>query len=218
MNQILGNSPKIDFSYQKKIVMKFKIIFWFFCFISIIFIILFLFSKYHSYKKEKLSKSLVKQFNISTLYNNSNFYESSKLNFFGSSNNSPFVIGIIKIDKIELTYPILSESTDELLKISPCRFYGPMPNEIGNLCIAGHNNANDKLFGKLDLLNLNDEIIIYDLNGNNISYYIFNKKEVSSNDTSCINQNSNGMRQISLITCNNLKGSRLLLQAKEGSF
>ena len=31
--------------------------------------------------------------------------------------------------KQNITYPILSTTSEELLKISPCRFYGPMPNE-----------------------------------------------------------------------------------------
>ena len=53
----------------------------------------------------------------------------------GSKGNSSdsFVIGIIKIDKIKLDYPILSDVSDELLKIAPCRFAGPLPNKIGNL-------------------------------------------------------------------------------------
>lgn len=134
-----------------------------------------------------------------------------------SDTTSPFVIGLIEIDKINLLYPILSTTSDESLNIAPCRFYGPMPNEVGNLCIAGHNNANDKLFGKLDLLNKNDIIKIYDLNGNVIDYCIYDIRKIQANDTSCINQDTNGVKEISLITCNNLKGSRLLIKAKEGS-
>ena len=56
---------------------------------------------------------------------------------------------MIEIPKIGIYYPIISEATDELLKISPCRIAGPMPNEDGNLCIAGHNYDNYKFFSKL---------------------------------------------------------------------
>ena len=127
------------------------------------------------------------------------------------------MIGILQIEKIDLLYPILSTTSDELLNISPCRFCGPMPNQIGNLCIAGHNNANNKLFGKLDLLNYNDIIKIYDLNGVSLNYYIYDIKQIPSNDTSCMSQDTNNTREISLITCNNMKNSRLLIKAKEGS-
>ena len=72
------------------------------------------------------------------------------------------VIGIIKIDSIKISYPILSKINDDLLKISPCRFYGPMPNQIGNLCIAAHNYNDNRFFSKLDKLQNNDIIYIYD--------------------------------------------------------
>ena len=43
-------------------------------------------------------------------------------------------------------------SSDDLLDVSVCRFAGPMPNEIGNLCIAGHNYVNNNFFGTPTLL------------------------------------------------------------------
>lgn len=215
MNQILGENPKIEFTHQKNNIKKFKIIFWFFIFLSISSIILFIFLKYNAYKKEKISKNLINNFGITTLYSTSNNYTTNYTNL--NQQKNPFVIGLIQIDKINLLYPILSETSEDSLNISPCRFYGPMPNEIGNLCIAGHNNANDKLFGKLDLLNINDTIRIYDLKGSYIDYYIYNRTQIKANDTSCMNQNTNGQREITLITCNNLKSSRLLIKAKEGS-
>lgn len=215
MNQILGENPKTEFTHQKNNLKKFKIIFWFFIFLSISSIILFIFLKYNAYKKEKISKNLINNFGITTLYSTSNNYTTNYTNL--NKQKNPFVIGLIQIDKIDLLYPILSETSEDSLNISPCRFYGPMPNEIGNLCIAGHNNANDKLFGKLDLLNINDTIRIYDLKGSYIDYYIYNRTQIKANDTSCMNQDTNGQREITLITCNNLKSSRLLIKAKEGS-
>lgn len=218
MNQILGNEAKMDFSYENSNRKKFKIIFWFFIFLSIFSIILLFFLKYNVAKKEKLSKNLISNFNISTLYADSNNYSANRINSdLYKNDENPFVIGILQIEKIDLLYPILSTTSDELLNISPCRFYGPMPNQIGNLCIAGHNNANNKLFGKLDLLNYNDIIKIYDLNGTSLNYYIYDIKQIPSNDTSCMSQDTNNTRQISLITCNNMKNSRLLIKAKEGS-
>ena len=112
-------------------------------------------------------------------------------------------------------YPILSTSSEKLLEISPCRFYGPMPNEIGNLCIAGHNYANQKHFGKLSSLEKGDLIEIYDSNGSKTNYIIYNKFEVHANDISCTNQNTNNKREVTLVTCNTIKGNRLVVKAKE---
>lgn len=217
MNQILGNTPKIDFSYNNSIRKKFKIILLIFIFISISSIILLIFLKYNSFKKEKISKDLINNFGITTLYSNSNAYSSKLTSIRSFEDENPLVIGLIKIDKIDLFYPILSTTSEELLEISPCRFYGPMPNEVGNLCIAGHNNANDKLFGKLDLLNIDDSIKLYDLNGSLTRYIIYDKRQIKADDLSCTEQNTNGARELTLITCNNLKNSRLLLKAKEVS-
>lgn len=196
---------------------KFQFIFIFSIIICIFLIIIYIILIYFNNKNEKLSKSLINNFGITTLYSNSVDYSALKLNTNASTNNisNPFVIGLIKIDKINLTYPILSSTTDELLKISPCYFYGCMPNEIGNICIAGHNYSNDTIFGKIDLLNIGDIIRIYDLNSKHIDYTIYSIYEVSPSDTSCLNQNTYGKKEVTLITCNTLKGTRLILKAKE---
>ena len=124
------------------------------------------------------------------------------------------VIGIIEIPKINISYPILSESNDELLKIAPCRISGPMPNEDGNLCIAGHNYDNYKFFSKISSLENGDEIIIYDLYNNKLSYYVFNNYEVLENNLSPLETSDNNSKQITLITCNNLNSNRIIIEAK----
>lgn len=214
MNQILEikslakSTPLKANNFSK----KFKFILILSILIIALCIIIYLFSKYNSYKKEKISKSLVTNFGITTLYANNNNYIATK-----AINNieEPFVIGLLKIDKINLMYPILSNTSEELLKVSPCRFYGPMPNEIGNLCIAGHNYANQTHFGKLTSLEINDIFQVYDLNGNSVDYIIYEIKEVPANDTSCINQNTNNLKEVTLITCNTIKGTRIAVKAKE---
>lgn len=208
-SKVLNKSTSLTPTNSSK---KFKFILIFSILIIALCIIIYLILKYNSYKKEKISKSLVTNFGITTLYANNNNYIATK-----TTNNieEPFVIGLLKIDKINLIYPILSNTSEELLKISPCRFYGPMPNEVGNLCIAGHNYANQKHFGKLTSLEINDIFQVYDLNGNSVNYIIYEIKEVPANDTSCINQNTNNLREVTLITCNTIKGTRITVKAKE---
>ncbi|MCL2354702.1 MAG: sortase [Oscillospiraceae bacterium] len=79
-----------------------------------------------------------------------------------NNGNNYSVIGILQIDKINLKYPILSDINDYLLSVAPCRFHGPLPNDPGNLCIAGHNYDDDRFFSRLNQLQLGDIIIIYD--------------------------------------------------------
>lgn len=218
MNQILKNDLETieevniaNFPSSIHYYKKSKLILLISLFVIFLCIILYLFLRYHSYKNEKISESLINNFSIHTLYSDTSNYIAKKT----QNNVEPFVIGLLKIDKINLMYPILSNSSEELLTISPCRFYGPMPNEVGNLCIAGHNYANKKHFGKLSILDIGDTFQIYDLSGNFLDYIIYDKLEVSADDTSCINQNTNNKKLVTLVTCNNLKGSRLIIKAKE---
>ena len=120
---------------------------------------------------------------------------------------------MIEINSININYPILSDYSEELLKISPCRFYGPMPNEVGNLCIAGHNYNSYKFFSKLKNLKIGDKINIYDLAGNKLIYSIYKTYETDYNDLTCTNQDTNGKKEITLITCNNIKNKRRVVKA-----
>ena len=177
----------------------------------------YIYSLYEKSEKEKLSQKLVNNFNISRLYSDEtyNSVRTSNVNFYELDQNKFNVIGIIEINSIGINYPILSTVSNDLLKIAPCRFYGPMPNEIGNMCIAGHNYNNYKFFSKLKNLKIGDIINIYDLSGNKILYSIYDSYETNYNDLSCTNQNTNGEKEITLITCNNIKDKRRIIKAKE---
>lgn len=216
MNQILNfndNSP----NYSKKgydFLKNYKTIFLLSIIICIISIIIYFFIRYNVNKNDKFSKELANSFSLSTLYSNSiSEYTTQKLEET-TTTKEPFVIGLIEIEKIKLIYPILSETTTELLKLSPCRYVGPMPNESGNLCIAGHNYVDNKLFSKLNVLKNGDIIKIYDLTGNYLQYSVFEIKEVPSTDTSCTVQNTDSTKYVTLITCNNVNGLRLIVKCK----
>lgn len=214
MNQILVTNLNGKHNTIFPSLKKIKFIFWCSIFVIFLCLIFYSFTQYNAWQKEKVSKILVNQFSIRDLYANSNGYVAERL-ATTISNENPFVIGLLQIKKIDLMYPILSTSSEELLKISPCRFYGPMPNEVGNLCIAGHNYANQKHFGKLTSLKKGDTFQIYDLNGGYVDYMIHEQLEVNTNDTSCMEQNTNGERHVTLVTCNTLRGTRIVIKAKE---
>ena len=63
----------------------------------------------------------------------------------------PFTpIAKLSIERLDLNVSVFSEWSYELLDISVNKFYGPEPNEPGNLIIIGHNYKNHVLFGGLD--------------------------------------------------------------------
>ena len=126
-------------------------------------------------------------------------------------------IGRIQIPKINVDYAILSETSVEWLKISPCKFWGPDLNEVGNVSIAGHNYRNKRFFSKVPTLSVGEKIKITDLNNRTITYKIFDKYSVEPEDTSCIDpiDGKEDKRVITLITCTNHSKKRVIVQAEE---
>lgn len=192
--------------YQLQFILSFSI--------ALIFLVFLFWKLYQNQQQEKIAKELLNSYQLSTLYSNSGQYNADKSSFEAIS-KSPFVIGMIKINKINLSYPILSESNDDLLKISLCRFTGPMPNEVGNLCIAGHNYEDERFFGRLNELEIGDQIEIYGLFGQKQNYHVFKKYEVEASDLSCTDQNTENNKILTLLTCNNLNDKkRIVIKAK----
>ena len=141
-----------------------------------------------------------------------NVEEEQKLT--ASDGTSYYTIGVINIPSINVNYPILSTYTDELLKIAPCRFHGPNPNEVGNLCIAGHNYRNSKFFSKVPNLQLGDTIEITDLSGRMLTYTVYDKFIVNPDELACTSQLTNGKKEITLITCTNDNKQRHIIKAR----
>jgi sortase A len=135
---------------------------------------------------------------------------------YTTSNGTEYkTVGTIYIPSINVKYPILSETSVALLKISPCKFYGPEPNEVGNLCIAGHNYKTDQFFSKVPNLVTGDVIEITDLKGRTVKYSVYDKYTVVPEDTSCTSQNTDGKKIVTLITCTNDNKKRVIVHAKE---
>ena len=123
----------------------------------------------------------------------------------------------INIPSIDCTYPILDRSTDELLKISPCKFWGANPNEVGNFCIVGHNYRNNKFFSHVPELAIGDTIEITDRikNRETLTYKVYDKYVVDPDNTECTTQRTNGLKEITLITCTDDSKMRVIVKARE---
>ena len=114
-----------------------------------------------------------------------------------------------------ISYPVLSEESDALLKISLCKYWGPSPNQVGNYCIVGHNYKSGKMFGKLNMAATGDEVQLKDLAGNVVRYSVYNMYIVEPTDVTCTSQLTNGKRELTLITCTNYGKQRLIVKARE---
>lgn len=128
-----------------------------------------------------------------------------------------YPIATINIPEIDCEYPIIDRTTDELLKISPCKFHGADPNQVGNFCIVGHNYRNDKFFSHVPELSIGDEIEITDRIGDTgtLTYKVYDKYVVDPEDTECTTQRTNGMKEITLITCTRDSKQRVIVKARE---
>lgn len=122
---------------------------------------------------------------------------------------------ILTIPKLGISYPVLTEESEELLKVSLCKYWGPSPNEVGNYCIVGHNYKSGKMFGKLANAYVGDQVTLKDLSGRTITYSIYDRNVVEPTDVSCTSQLTNGQRELTLITCTDFGKRRLIVKARE---
>lgn len=124
------------------------------------------------------------------------------------------VLGKIVIDKIGVEKNILDQTTDASLKLSVTKFYGPSINEEGNLCISGHNYKDT--FGYLDKMEKGDTFyLISKANFEKVTYKIYDKFTVNATELDCLDQETGGKREVTLITCNPGGVTRLIIKAQE---
>ena len=131
------------------------------------------------------------------------------------------VIGIIKIPKISIEYPILEigdidpENAKKPMKLSIIKYWGENVNDYGNLSIAGHNNKDGTMFGKTKKLQKDDIVELTDLKGQTIKYSIYDIFVTDPNDVNILLPKDELIREVTLITCTNGNKQRLILKAKE---
>ena len=168
-------------------------------------------------KNEKESQEAVKAFsNIDFSKNEEESGSQIQLEYKGYK-----VIGIVKIPKINIEYPILEignidpESAKQPMKLSIIKYWGEKVNDYGNLSIAGHNNKDGTMFGKTKKLQKGDIVELIDLKGQTIQYSIYDIFVTDPNDVSILLPKDELVREVTLITCTNGNKQRLILKAKE---
>ena len=177
------------------------------------------------YKENKIGKSNYDVQGVSTSVNNK---EENKINENKTNKEKKYikedvpleykgytVISKLEIPKIDLETYVLEKYLEETLNISVVKFYGANPNEVGNFCIAGHNFKNKNMFKNLKKLSVGDNLFIIDNDIGRVEYEIFDIYKVSPNDVACLLQETNGKREVTLITCTNDSKERIIVKARE---
>ena len=121
----------------------------------------------------------------------------------------------LEIPKIDLDTYILEEYSTNALNVSVTKFWGAAPNEEGNFCIAGHNFIRKNMFRNLKKLKNGDKLYILDNNVGKVEYEIYDIYKVEPKDISCLSQETNGRKEVTLITCTNDSKKRIIVKAKE---
>ena len=129
-------------------------------------------------------------------------------------------VAVIEIPKINIIYPVIySEdtskgTTEDLLRISVVKYWGPDANKQGNFCIVGHNYHNRRFFSKASTLKNGDSIYITDTNNVTLEYKVYDNYVVEPTDLSCTSQITNGETEITLITCTMTGKQRTIIKAR----
>ena len=177
------------------------------------------------YKENKIGKS---NYDVQGVSTNVNKKEENKINENKTNKEKKYikedvpleykgytVISKLEIPKIDLETYVLEKYLEETLNVSVVKFYGANPNEIGNFCIAGHNFKNKNMFKNLKKLSVGDNLFIIDNDIGRVEYEIFDIYKVSPKDVACLSQETNGKREVTLITCTNDSKERIIVKARE---
>ena len=213
MNQILQTYLK-DKSYKSNIKKNLKIQLYFSILLIVFIIGTFIYKSLKISKQEKYSKQILENYNIIRIYSNlsySNTENNTSIIENNATSEKENILGTINIPKLNIQYPVFSNFDNELLKISPCRFFGPNFGENGNICIAGHNYDNNKFFSNIASLNVNDEILLTNNLNKVFCYYVKKIYEVKPDDLSPIYSYDDNKKQLTLVTCNNKNNNRIII-------
>ena len=131
------------------------------------------------------------------------------------------IIATVDIPSIGVNYTVLQgltgslEETEALLKISPVKYHGHDPNEVGNFCIVGHNYRNSKFFSKVPNMQIGDTVNLTDLTGRTLTYEVYDKHTVDPSDTRDTTQLTGGKKELTLITCTDDSKLRVVVRCRE---
>ena len=120
-------------------------------------------------------------------------------------------IGILSIPKLGVRLPVISESSDALLKISVCRLSGYVDSKPYRLVVAGHNIKSH--FGGLESLQLGDSVAFTTGAGDTTYYSAIEISDIRGTDGAHVLA-SDGW-DITLLTCKTDNTMRTMIRFAE---
>ena len=235
MNQILVSEKVYVTPELKRKRKTYKVIFILCLILIVILACYYVLAEYDKNQKEQISKEILEQMNDDTTVEEQMIVvalddnveeESPVINIPTTTSNTIesevtangktyTTEAILEYPKLGINYPVLSEESEELLKVSLCKYWGPNPNKVGNYCIVGHNYRNGKMFGRLNELVNGDIVVLKDMTGRTVQYAVYDRYIVDPTDTSCTTQRTNGRKEVTLITCTPNSKKRIIVKSKE---
>lgn len=123
------------------------------------------------------------------------------------------VVGQLVIDKIGVKRNLLAICDNPALDLSIAKLYGPEVNEPGNFCVCGHRET---MLKELDTLKKGDTLyMINTKTKTKVNYEVYKVYECSPYDLSCLDQNEDGKREVTIITCTPSGAKRVVCKARE---
>lgn len=125
------------------------------------------------------------------------------------------VIARLDIAKINLSLPVLSGATGNALKVSACRYLGTVPGAKGNFVITGHNYRNGAIFGRLENVDVGDNVLLTGTNGKTYAYTVYAVEHIRPNEADKLYDTAYDS-ELTLLTCENSDNGRLLIRCRPG--
>ena len=114
-------------------------------------------------------------------------------------------IGYIYFPTLDLQLPVISEWSDSLMKLAPCRYAGSTKTD--DLVLLGHNYT--RHFGRLDRLVKGDKLFLYDMDG---ICYEYRVEGFEMLDSTAIEEMTAGEYDLTLFTCDYSGRNRLTVR------
>lgn len=121
----------------------------------------------------------------------------------------------LEIPKIDLDTYVFAEYDEDAMWLCPTKYYGPRPNEVGNYCIAAHNYNKENMFDKIIKLKEGDAIYLSDNENGKQEYSVYAVYKVEPDNTKPLSQETNGDKEVTLITCSDFSSLRIIVKAFE---
>lgn len=110
-------------------------------------------------------------------------------------------IGVIEFPTLSLKLPVISEWSEERLKLAPCRYTGSV--YMNDMIVAGHSYKNH--FRKIRKLQVGAPVVYTDMDGNRFVYEVIGTEVIEGTD---VEQMEKGEWDFTIFTCTPNGGSR----------